>query len=465
MASNNESLRRGLEERHIQLIAIGGAIGVGLFLGSAKAIQTAGPSIVFSYLIAGIAIFLVMRALGEMAVSNPVSGSFTTYAYNYLGPLAGYVTGWTYWFMWVVTCMAEITAAGIYMTFWFPDTPQWMWALLTLVVMTTVNLINVKAFGEFEFWFAMIKVITIIAMILLGLGIIIFGIGNNGVPTGISNLWSHEGFFPNGIGGTVKALVMVAFAYLGVELIGVTAGEAKNPEKVIPSAINKVPVRILIFYVGALLVMMSIFPWNEVGTQGSPFVLTFSKIGIKSAAGIINFVVLTAALSSCNSGIFSNGRMLFNLALQGKAPKYIAKTSRNSVPYVGIIISSALLLIGVLLNYVMPAEVFVYVTSVATIGAIYIWSIILVAQLKYRQSLSAKEAAKLTYKMPLYPLSNYLALGFMGLVLVMMAFDEATKIALIVGPIWFALIVGSYYAFGFNKEDQKSNVAAPESNI
>lgn len=453
-SSENQGLQRGLKERHIQLIAIGGAIGVGLFLGSSVAIRIAGPALLFSYLVGGLAIWIVMRALGELAVSDPVTGSFGTYAYRYLGPLAGYITGWTYWFMWVVTCMAEITAAGIYMTYWFPDTPQWAWALGALMMMTGVNLVSVKMYGEFEFWFAMIKVITILAMIFIGGAMILFGWGNGGVPIGFSNLYAHGGFFAEGLSGPVLALTMVSFAYVGVELIGVTAGEAENPKKTIPSAINKVFWRILIFYIGALTVIMCLFPWNEIGTHGSPFVLTFEKIGIHTAAGIINFVVLTAALSSCNSGIYSNGRMLYNLALQKKAPTYFSKVNSAGVPVVATILSSGFLLIGVALNYLLPEKVFVYVTSIATVAAIWVWAVILISQIKFRNKLSADEIRKLEYPMFWWPITSYLALAFWALVIVMLGIQEDTQISLIVAPFWFGLLIAAYYFLGFQKKDQ-----------
>ncbi len=233
MQHTNKSgtLNRGLKERHITLMSLGSAIGVGLFLGSASAIKLAGPSILLGYMIAGLVIFFIMRALGEMAIEQPVAGSFSKYAYDYLGPLAGYITGWNYWFLWVVTCMAEITAAGIYMQYWFPDIPCWTWALLALLLMSAFNFLSVKVFGELEFWFALIKIVTIICMIVVGAGIILFGFGNGGIATGISNLWSHGGWFPNGFSGLLLSMQMVLFAYLGVELIGVTAGEAQNPKK------------------------------------------------------------------------------------------------------------------------------------------------------------------------------------------------------------------------------------------
>ncbi|MEK4246724.1 MULTISPECIES: amino acid permease [unclassified Psychrobacillus] len=451
----NQQLQRGLEQRHITLMSLGAAIGVGLFLGSATAIQLAGPAILISYIIGGLAIFIIMRALGEMAVHNPVSGSFSRYAKDYLGPLAGYITGWNYWFLWVVTCMAEITAVGVYMKMWFPDTPSWIWALAALVIMTLVNLIAVKAYGEFEFWFALIKIIAILAMIFVGLGVIIFGIGNGGVAVGISNLWTNGGFAPNGISGIFMSLQMVMFAYLGVEMIGVTAGEAKNPKKVIPNAINTVFWRILLFYVGALFVIMSIYPWNEVGNNGSPFVLMFEQIGIGPAAGIINFVVLTAALSSCNSGIFSTGRMLFNLAEQKQAPASFKRISGTGVPSKAIIFSATLLLVGVLLNYLVPEKVFIWVTSISTFGAVWTWGIILLSQLKFRKSLTKGEVSRLSYKALFYPYGSYIVLAFLILVLGLMAYFPDTRVAVIVGPIWIIGLVFSYYKNGFHKKSNQ----------
>lgn len=449
--SGNQQLQRGLEQRHITLMSLGAAIGVGLFLGSATAIQLAGPAILISYIVGGMAIFIIMRALGEMAVHNPVSGSFSRYAKDYLGPLAGYITGWNYWFLWVVTCMAEITAVGVYMKMWYPDTAPWIWALAALIIMTLINLIAVKAYGEFEFWFALIKIIAILAMIFVGLGVIIFGLGNNGIAVGISNLWTNGGFAPNGVTGVFMSLQMVMFAYLGVEMIGVTAGEAKNPKTVIPKAIDTVFWRILLFYVGALFVIMSIYPWNEIGANGSPFVLMFEKIGIGPAAGIINFVVLTAALSSCNSGIFSTGRMLFNLAQQKHAPNSFSKISSTGVPSKAIIFSAILLLVGVVLNYLVPEKVFIWVTSISTFGAVWTWGIILLSQLKFRKTLTKGEVSRLSYKALFYPLGSYLALAFLVLVLCLMAYFPDTRIALIVGPIWIIGLVFVYYKNGFHK--------------
>lgn len=356
--------------------------------------------------------------------------------------------------------MAEITAVGIYMKMWYPDVPTWIWALAALVIMASVNLLAIKAYGEFEFWFALIKIVAIVLMIVTGLGMILFGFGNGGVATGISNLWENGGFAPNGVQGILMSMQMVMFAFLGIEMIGVTAGEVKNPEKSIARAVNTVFWRILLFYVGALFVIMSIYPWDQIGTQGSPFVLTFEKIGIGQAAGIINFVVLTAALSSCNSGIFSTGRMLFNLAEQKQAPAGLHKVSKTGVPSVAVLVSAAALLIGVILNYLVPEKVFVWVTSISTFGAIWTWSIILVSQLKFRKGLSAEEKKALKFKVPFFPYGSYIALTILIFVVGIMAYFPDTRIALIVGPFWLILLTVIYYAKGFNKRPENNNKAA-----
>ncbi|PRC92271.1 amino acid permease [Solimicrobium silvestre] len=451
-STNTGGLKRELGERHIRMMALGACIGVGLFLGSARAIQMAGPAIMLSYILGGMAILVIMRALGEMAVHTPVAGSFSRYAQDYLGPLAGYLTGWNYWFLWIVTCVAETTAVAIYMGYWFPDMPRWIWALAALASMGSINLIAVKAFGEFEFWFALIKIVTIIAMIFGGIGVIAFGLGNDGVALGISNLWTHGGFMPNGWLGVLMSLPMVIFAYLGVEMIGLTAGEAKNPEKTIPQATNSVFWRILIFYVGALFVILSIYPWNQIGTQGSPFVMTFERLGIKTAAGIINFVVITAALSSCNGGIFSAGRMLFSLAQNGHAPAKFANISKNGVPHIALISTIVILLFGVLLNYLMPEKIFTIVTSIATFSGIWTWTMILLAQIKFRRSLSAEQCAGLKYRMKLWPISSYITLAFLVFVTVMMGYFEDTRVALIVGPVFLILLTIIYNIFKLSPE-------------
>ncbi|HET6871821.1 MAG TPA: amino acid permease, partial [Sporolactobacillaceae bacterium] len=422
------------------------------FLGSASAIKLAGPGILFGYIFAGIIMFFIMRALGEMAIQKPVAGSFSQYARDYLGPLNGFITGWNYWFLWVVTCMAEITAVGIYMGFWFPAVPRWIWVLAALIIMAFVNFLTVKAYGELEFWFSLIKIVTIIFMIISGLAMIIFGLGNGGIATGIHNLWSHGGLLPHGIKGVLMSLQMVMFAFLGIEMIGITAGETKNPKKTLAKAIDATFWRILIFYVGALFVIMSIYPWEQIGTNGSPFVLTFDKLGIPAAAGIINFVVLTAALSSCNGGLFSTARMLFTLSENGEAPKRFGKLNKNGVPGFAVFVTAIILLIGVVLNYFVPAKVFAWVTSISTFGAIWTWVIILLSQIRYRKGLTNKEKLGLKYKLPLYPISSYISIAFLVGVVILMGFFPDTRVALIVGPLWILILVAFYYGKGYHKK-------------
>jgi AAT family amino acid transporter len=442
--SGDGDLARKLKSRHIHMIAIGGAIGVGLFLGSGKAISMAGPGLLLSYAVGGIAVFFIMRALGELLMHKPVAGSFATYAEEYVGPFAGFATGWSYWFMWVVIGMAEITAVGVYIHYWLPNVPQWVPAMVTLAVLYIVNVVAVRMFGELEFWFALIKVVTIVALILGGLAVIVFRIGELGQQASFSNLWTHGGFLPFGALGAVLALQMVMFAYQGVELIGVTAGEAENPEEVLPRATNGIIWRILIFYLGALAVIMALLPWNQLDPNTSPFVFVFDKLGLSIAADVINFVVITAAASSCNSGIFSNGRMLFTLARAGQAPRIFGKVSRNHVPFYGITASTAVMSLGVLLNYVVPEQAFIWITSISLVGSLWTWSIIMIAHLGYRRAVARGEAKPVHFRMPGAPVANWLVVAFLLMVAVFLGFDPSTRVALYVAPIWFGLLAIAY---------------------
>lgn len=452
VAIDENALCRELKERHINLMALGSTIGVGLFLGSATAIHLAGPAVLLCYIVGGAAIFMIMRALGEMAVHNPVAGSFSRYAGDYIGDLAGYLTGWTYWLLWLATCLAEITAIGVYMQFWFPGSPQWVWALGAALLMTGANLFVVKAFGEFEFWFALVKIVTVVLMVLMSLGMIIFGIGNHGAPVGLSNLWSQGGFMPHGWTGILFAMQMVMYAYLGIEMLGLTAGEAKNPGKTLSRAVNSVFWRILIFYVGALFVILSIYPWNEIGREGSPFVKTFEHMGIMRAAGIINFVVITAALSSCNGGIFSIARMLYTLAEQKKAPAAFSRLSKHGVPVAAVMVSGVVMHLGVIMNYMAPKEIFVWMTSIATFAALWTWLIILVAQLCFRKGMPQNERGRLLFKMPFWPWGSLATIAFIFGVAALMAYDKDTRIALTVGPIWLAFLTTVYYGAGLHRQ-------------
>jgi AAT family amino acid transporter len=446
MSQPPNDLARNLRNRHIQLIAIGGTIGVGLFLGSAKAIHNAGPGLLLAYALGGVAIFFIMRALGELLTYRPVAGSFATYAEEFCGPLAGFVTYWSYWFMWVVMAMAELTAIGIYVRYWFPDLPQWLPALVALVMLYGANLLAVRVFGELEFWFALVKVVTIVAFIAIGLVVIFFHIGELGATAGFANLYTHGGFLPFGIVGVLLTLQIVMFAYSGVELIGVTAGEAENPAVVLPRATNGIFLRILIFYLGALVVIMSLVPWNELSPSVSPFVFVFQKLRVPAAASLITLVVITAAASSCNSGLFSTGRMLWSLAQRGYGPRLFGTLNAQQVPAAGIHASAALMLIGVVLNYLVPKQVFTWITSITLIGTLWTWGVILVSHRNYRRAVQAGRASAAPFRMPLAPYANWAVLAFLVAVTAMLWLDEETRVALYVAPVWFGLLGMGYAA-------------------
>ncbi|MFG0216354.1 amino acid permease [Brevibacillus porteri] len=439
----DQNLARGLKNRHVQLIAIGGAIGTGLFLGAGKSIHLAGPSILFAYLITGIICFLIMRSLGELLLSNLNYHSFVDFVKDYLGNMAAFVTGWTYWFCWISIAMADLTAVGLYTQYWFPEIPQWMPGLIALVILLIMNLATVKLFGEMEFWFALVKVIAILALISVGVFMIIKGFSTNAGASSFTNLWSHGGMFPNGFNGFLLSFQMVVFAFVGIELVGLTAGETEDPKRVIPKAINQIPIRILIFYVGALIVIMSIYPWNAINPLESPFVQVFAAIGIAAAAGIVNFVVLTSAASACNSAIFSTSRMVYSLAKEKNAPVPLTKLTANKVPANALWFSTVVILIAVVLNYVMPEGVFTLITSVSTVCFIFIWGITVICHLKYRKTRPDLAKAN-TFKMPFYPFANYLILAFLAFVLVVLALADDTRVALFITPVWFILLVVIY---------------------
>lgn len=446
-----KELQRGLKARHIELIALGGTIGVGLFMGSASTIKWAGPSVLLAYALAGIVMFLVMRIMGEMLYLEPVTGSFATYANKYIGPWAGYLTTWCYWFMWITVGMSEITAIGIYLNFWFPDLPSWIPALIGVAIVSGANLVSVKYYGEFEFWFALIKVVTIAAMLVIGFGLIFFGLGNNGIAIGLSNLTANGGFFAGGWQGFLFALCLVTASYQGVELVGITAGEAHDPQNTLQKATKNIIWRILIFYIGAIFVIVTLYPWDQIGSIGSPFVLTFSKIGIAAAAGIINFVVLTAAMSGCNSGIYSCGRMLYTLAQNGQAPKFLGKVSKEGVPTNALKVTLACLLIGVFLNYMYPdSKLFVYIYSASILPAMIPWFVLCISQPRFRKKWGAKMDDH-PFKSPLFPYANYAVVIFLLLVLVGMSFNSDTQVSLLVGLGFCVVVSICYFAFGIHK--------------
>ncbi|WP_151708160.1 amino acid permease [Acinetobacter junii] len=453
--SQHSTLQRGLNTRHIRFLALGSAIGTGLFYVSATAIKMAGPSVLLAYIVAGIAIYIVMRALGEMAVQNPVSGSFSHYASQYIGPLAGFTTGWTYVFEMIIVALADVTAFGIYMGFWYPDVPRWIWILSLIMFLGAINLIHVKVFGELEFWLSIVKVTAIVAMILGGLGLMIYGFNADqaGFTTGIQNLWIHKGFMPNGIAGLIACLSVVVFAFGGIEIIGITAGESKDPKTSIPKAINAVPVRILLFYVLTIFVLMSIFPWNQIGSQGSPFVQIFENLGIGSAATILNIVVITAAVSAINSDVFGAGRMLFGMSSRGQAPQVFQKISKNGVPWMTVVVMAGVLLIGVLLNYLIPENVFLIIASIATFATVWVWLMILLSQVAMRRKMSKEQIKALDFPVIGWPYAPAFAIAFMLFILAMMGYFPDSRPALYVGITWLVLLCIAYNIWVKPKQD------------
>lgn len=447
---NSRELSRSLKSRHIQMIAIGGAIGTGLFLGSGSAIKSAGPSLILAYMITGGFAYLMMRAVGELLLSNTKMRSFIDFIRVYLGEKWEFAIGWAYWLSWASLAMADLTATGIYLRYWFPWLPQWVTPLIVIFLLVAMNLMNVRWFGELESGFASIKIIAILALIIVGAGMITTGFHTGDNTASLTNLVNHGGFFATGWHGFLFAFPMVIFAFTGIEMVGLTAGETENPEKDLPKAINSVPMRIGLFYVGSMIVIMSIYPWNNINAAQSPFVQVFSGMGISFAATIVNFVVLTSALSAANSAIFSTSRTLYVLAKNKQAPSFFGKISRHQVPVNGLIVSSAIFLAIVLLNYFYPSQIFTLITGVATMSFIFVWILLLVAHLKYRRTPNRKEHA---FKMPFAPYSNYLTIAFFASVLVILAFNPETRISVIATIIFFMMLVGGYSLLNWNKRN------------
>lgn len=441
-------LKRGLSGRHIQFIALGSAIGTGLFYGSATAIQTAGPAVIIAYVIAGMAVFMVMRALGELAVRHPVPGSFGQYAARYLGPFAGFVTGWTFVFEMAVVAIADVTAFSIYMGFWFPDAPRWLWIVAVILFIAAINTRKVKVFGELEFWLSIIKVGAILAMIGGGIALILMGVSyQDGVAVGPHNLVDHGGFFPQGLGGVLAALSVVVFAFGGVETIGITAGEAGDPDRAIPKAINAVPARILLFYVATMAVIMSLVPWDAVDGETSPFVQIFDTLGIPAVASIFNIVVITAAVSAINADTFGAGRVLYGLAQQGQAPKVFSRVSSGGVPWMTVIGMCGVLVVGVILNVTIPEGIFLKIASLATFATVWVWLMILLSHIAMRREVARGKQPESSFRVPLWPVASYAAVGFILLVIVLLGWFPGTRDALVVGAIWLILLTLGYALF------------------
>jgi D-serine/D-alanine/glycine transporter len=458
--SQEPHLARALSNRHIQLLAIGGAIGTGLFMGSGKTISLAGPSVIFVYMIIGFMLFFVMRAMGEILLSNLNYKSFSDFAGDLLGPWAGFFTGWSYWFFWVVTGVADIVAIAGYVDKLAPGTPLWIPALITPVVLILLNLPTVKAFGEAEFWFAIIKVVAIVA--LIGTGIVMIATNftsPNGAVASLANMWNDGGMFPHGMFGFILGFQIAIFAFAGIELVGTAAAETKDPEKNLPRAINSIPIRVLLFYVGALVVIMAVNPWRSIDAASSPFIGMFTLAGLGIAAVVVNLVVLTSAASSANSGIYSTSRMVYGLAQDGNAPKAFGKLSIRKVPQNALLFSCIFLLAGLVLLYSGDSVIgaFTVVTSVASVLTMFVWSMILISYIAFRRRRPELHAES-AFKMPGGTFMPYVVLAFFVFMLVALAQADDTRLALFVAPVWF-LILGAAWHFNRKTPLQQARIA------
>ncbi|WP_153108799.1 amino acid permease [Propionivibrio limicola] len=454
---SSQGLTRGLRNRHIQLIALGGAIGTGLFLGVAQTIKLAGPSVLLGYAVAGLIAFFIMRQLGEMVVEEPVAGSFSHFANKYWGSLAGFASGWNYWVLYVLVSMAELTAVGIYVQFWFPGVPTWASALAFYLLINAINMLHVKLFGEMEFWFSIIKVLAIVSMIVFGLFLLLSG--QAGPQASVANLWQLGGFFPHGVSGLVMAMAIIMFSFGGLELVGITAAEADNPEVSIPKATNQVIYRILIFYVGALAILLSLYPWDKVQEGGSPFVMIFHALDSQIVANLLNFVVLTAALSVYNSCVYCNSRMLLGLAAQGNAPAVLARVNKRGIPLLALGVSAAATGLCVLINFLMPGKAFELLMALVVAALIINWAMISATHLMFRKALQERRQTP-RYRSWGQPYSNYICLVFMAGILAVMWQVPDMRLSVTLIPVWLAVL-----ALGFWFKQRRNTLDATEPTL
>ncbi|WP_413455006.1 amino acid permease [Glutamicibacter sp. FR1] len=464
--SAGTKLERGLSSRHIQLMAISGAVGTGLFMGSGKTISVAGPSVIFVYMIIGFMLFFVMRAMGEILLSNLNYKTFADFAGDLLGPWAAFFTGWTYWFCWVVTGIADVVAIAQYVAYWWSGIPLWLPALCCILLLVGLNLPTVKAFGETEFWFSLVKIVAILALIVCGLAMIVTGFNSaEGDSASFVHLWAHGGMFPTGFMGFVAGFQIAVFAFVGIELVGTAAAETKDPEKNLPKAINSIPLRVILFYVGALTVLMAVTPWYKFSADASPFVGMFSMAGLAAAAGLVNFVVLTAAASSANSGIYSTSRMLYALSQDGDAPKKFSKLSTTRVPRNALLFSCMFLLAAVVLLHAgdSVAQAFTLVTTVSASCFMFVWSMILISYLAFRKRRPhLHDASK--FKVPGGMGAPYMVLAFFVFILWALTTQADTRAALLATPLWF-FVVGLSYAKVRKSEGHQALRAAHRAKV
>ncbi|MEV6882431.1 amino acid permease [Streptomyces sp. NPDC051135] len=418
-------LQAGLKNRHLSMIAIGGVIGAGLFVGSSSGIATAGPGILLSYALVGTLVVLVMRMLGEMSAANPTSGSFSAHADRALGPWAGFSIGWLYWFFWVVVLAVEATAGAKILEGWIPAVPQWGWALIVMFVLTATNLVSVGSYGEFEFWFAGIKVVAIAAFIVVG-GLAVFGVlpGVDSDQAGLGNLTEHGGFLPHGAGAILTGVLLVVFSFMGSEIPTLAAGESEDPQRAVTKATNSIIWRIAVFYLGSIFVVVTLLPWDaqSIVDQGS-YVAALDSLGIPNAGEIMNFIVLTSVLSCLNSGLYTASRMAFSLGERGDAPKAFARTTRRGVPQTAILSSVVFGFVAVFFNYKFPDTVFLFLLNSSGAVALFVWLAICFSQLRLRKIIQAEAPEKLVVRMWLYPYLTWAAAAVIVFVLGYMLTD------------------------------------------
>lgn len=442
MSSHKQSqLKAGLSNRHIQLIALGGSIGTGLFLGISQTIQLAGPAVILGYAFAGLIAFFMMRQLGEMVVEEPVSGSFSYFAYKYWSPFAGFMSGWNYWVLNILVCMAELSAIGLYVQYWWPEIPTWMSALGFFILINIINLMHVKVFGEMESLFSIIKILAIIGMI--GFGAYLLASGHAGETASVSNLWALGGFFPHGFSGLVMAMAIIMFSFGGIELVGITAAEAKDPTKTIPKAVNQIVYRVLLFYICTIFILLSLYPWNQIAEGGSPFVLIFDSLGSQGVATILNFVVLTAAISVYNGTSYGTSRMLLGLSEQGNAPKFLSKINQRGIPYTAILTSAAVTLMCVILNYLFPEKAFKLLMSLVVSAIVINWMVLSLTHLKFKKYMLSLHKLSI-FPSIAYPLTNYICVIFMLCILAIMWLTPDMKIAVLLIPVWITCLSLAY---------------------
>lgn len=470
VAATESGLNAGLKQRHMTLIAIGGTIGAGLFVGSGVVIHAAGPAALISFLLAGVLIMFVMRMLGEMATARPAVGSFYEYARLGLGDWAGFVIGWLYWYFWVVVVAIEAVAGAAVLGKWLPDAPVWLVSLILLVVMTATNLVSVSAFGEFEFWFSSIKVVAILVFIILG-ALWVTGVYPDSTP-GVANLHQHGGFVPNGWGEVIaKAVPAVAF-FVGVELVTVAAAESAEPAKMVARATNSVVVRILLFYVGSIFFVVTILPWNSQAILGSPYVAVLDRMGIPIAADLMNAIILTAVLSALNSGLYAASRMLFALTRKGHAPKALVTVNRRGVPIRSTLIGTLVALVSIGAAYISPDNVFSFLINSYGAVALFVYLLIAIAQVRLRRRLEREDPDALVMKMWLFPWLSYLTVLGMVLVIAAMAISPDTRSQFLLSVAVLGVLLLAYAAIhtrrkrsGWRPDPEEDEAGAARASV